>query len=113
MDVKSLKFFNNRGNQLNFQMTDGVWSGKMLFDRNGSDTYKVQSIYLMEETEPLSDSGLGIDKFQYFPTGYNMARSSSVTGTVTDILRANASSAFKTKWVYVENASAYRVGDRI
>lgn len=113
MDVKSLKFFNNKGNQLNFQMTDGVWSGKMLFDRNGSDTYKVQSIYLMEETEPLSDSNVAVEKFQYFPTGHNMARSSSVTGVVTDILRANASSAFNTKWVYVDNANAYKVGDRI
>lgn len=115
MDVNKLKFFNRNGSPLNFQLVDGVWTGKMLYDNNGTDTYKVQSIYMMEETDPLSDADLGVQKFEYFPTGYNKCRKGNTNVyNVTGIKKVNNDVNFYTKWVYsVDIGLTLKKGDKI
>ena len=51
--TKNLLFFNKEGYPYNFTYTDDMWSGKILFNPNGSDTFENLSMYILEKVDPI------------------------------------------------------------
>jgi len=104
--TNKLLFFNKEGYPYNFTLNDDIWNGKLFFDPGSTDIFKSESIYVLEEVDPINynnvidiindelynDSGMTISPFTYEDI------------EVTSISPVNQSDKFYTKWI---------VGDRL
>ena len=71
MEVKDLLFFNKEGYAINANYNDelDIWSSKILFDKNSTDTFKTQGLYLFEKINKTKNTFNGeLQKFQLFNT---------------------------------------------
>ena len=101
-----LMFFNKEGYPYNFTLNDGIWTGKLFFDPNGTDTFKSESVYILEQVEPFSyteDMDI-INSELYNDSGMTVSPFTYADVHVEDIKTVNESDRFYTKWV---------IGDRI
>jgi len=99
--TSKLLFFNKEGYPYNFTFNDNIWNGKLFFDPGSTDIFKSESIYLLEEVDPMeyydvfdivndelyNDSGMTISPFTYKDI------------VVDDIKPVNQSDKFYTKWI--------------
>jgi hypothetical protein len=105
MNTKDLLFYNKEGYQMNLSYDEekGIWSGKSFFDKNSTDTFKTQAVYLFEKVLGTNNNFQAyLDKFQFFNTDgmriYPSYNSKSLA--ITDIRMTVAHNDFPTKWIY-------------
>jgi hypothetical protein len=108
LKAKDLLFYNKEGNpmNLNYDQENDRWNGKIFFDKNSTDTYKTQGIYLFEKIDGSTHNINGtLNKFQLFNTNdFNVLPKFEATRyEITNIERSNVSPAFNTKWIYADN----------
>jgi hypothetical protein len=112
LQVKDLLFFNKEGNpmNLNFDSDLNMWNGKIYFDKNSTDTYKTQGIYMFEKV-PGSNNSLQthLEKFQVFNTnGFRTYPKYDATELIiNNIELVNENSNYNTKWIYADNIEKY------
>lgn len=108
LDTKKLVFFNKEGYPMNLNYDDNLnmWNGKMYFDKNSTDTYKTQGIYMFEKIDGTNNTfdNVNLKQFQIFNTGefrtYPKIHTDSYD--ITDISLENTSSNYNTKWITAE-----------
>jgi hypothetical protein len=106
VNAKDILIFNKDGNPHNLVWDDarGIWTGKVMFDPNGSDTYKTAALYVLERVGETDAQGqFSLRGMQYFAPGartYKGGRQAAVSKVETP----NASALFNTKWVTAANA---------
>jgi hypothetical protein len=104
--MSNLRFFNKEGDYLNvnYDSQSDMYSAKILFDHNSSDTFKTQCLYLLEHVEPFSffdTDNLYLDKFQLFNEfGFQIYGSYGQSVTLTKIEAVNNDPSFYSKWLY-------------
>ena len=108
MNTQSLVFFDKNGNSLNFGWSNNqnCYTGELLFEENGSDTFKTLTIYTFEEVDPFDFqlSGLALDKFQLFNEyGFNFRTNPNTYSIVDKIESVNDNPNFYSKWIYGKN----------
>ena len=103
--MNSLIFFNKDGYPHNFQYntTEDRWDGKLMFDENGSDTFKTQSFYIFEDVPPIdfvtTADMLKLTYFNY--SGITFTKSVPYENEIiTNIKKVNDSNKFYSKWIY-------------
>ena len=104
MNTQSLVFFDKNGNSLNFgwSTNQNCYTGELLFEENGSDTFKTLTIYTFEEVDPFDFqlSGLSLDKFQLFNEyGFNFYTNAYTYSIVESIEAVNDNTNFFSKWI--------------
>lgn len=112
MEVKDLLFFNKEGYAINANYNDelDIWSSKILFDKNSTDTFKTQGLYLFEKINKTKNTFNGeLKKFQLFNTNdFNFyPKTTDENFLITKIETENDSPDYNTKWVYAENVEKY------
>ena len=99
--TNKLLFFNKEGYPYNFTFNNNIWNGKLFFDPGSTDIFKSESMYILEQVDPIqyneildivndelyNDSGMTISPYTYQDI------------TVENIKPVNASSKFYTKWI--------------
>lgn len=112
MNVKDLLFFNKEGYAINADYNEelDLWSSKMLFDKNSTDTYKTQGLYLFETVQGTQNTfELELNKFQIFNTNnfhfYPKPQINELE--ITKIETVNNSPDYNTKWVYANNIGIF------
>lgn len=112
LNHKSLVFFNNSGDYLNFQYKGDTerFEGDILFDENSSDTFKTSCLYMFEKTpsfEYEAPGELTLDKFQLFNEfGIHFYGSKYGTQSIDSIDPINNDSNFYSKWIHGANFDA-------
>ena len=104
MNTQSLVFFDKNGNGLNFgwSTNQNCYTGELLFEENGSDTFKTLTIYTFEEVDPFDFqlSGLALDKFQLFNEhGFNFKTNPNTYSIVDSVEAVNENINFYSKWI--------------
>mgnify|MGYP001340683900 CR=1 FL=1 len=112
MEVKDLLFFNKEGYAINANYNDelDIWSSKILFDKNSTDTFKTQGLYLFEKINKTKNTfNCELKKFQLFNTNdFNFyPKTTDENFLITKIETENDSPDYNTKWVYAENVEKY------
>src|ERR1035437_3843026 len=121
---KSLIFFNNSGDSLNFNYNDSSnrFEGNILFDENSTDTFKTQGLYMFEKVPSFefeSPGSLSLDKFQLFNEfGINLYGTlnglMSVSQKIDLIEPVNDDPNYFSKWIYGVNFdSKYKIGTHL
>lgn len=100
-----LLFFNGEGYPYNFTYTNNIWNGKLMFEPNGTDTFKNLSMYILEHVEPISftDQMSIINSELYNVSGMTITPYTTSGTTITKISSVNQSSEYYTKWIYGTN----------
>lgn len=100
-----LVFFNKEGYPYNFTLNDGIWTGKIFFDPNSTDTFKTLSLYTLENVDPIEvESNFNIISSELFnESGITFSDGSYIEELVTNIHEVNESPSFYTKWIYGDN----------
>jgi len=103
--TEKLLFFNKSGYPYNFTFSNNVWNGNILFDPNGSDTFKSLSMYILEQVEPktLTDKLSIVNSELYNETGMTITPFTTKNVSITNILPVNKSDIYYTKWIYGTN----------
>lgn len=95
---------------LNFDPDLDMWNGKIYFDKNSTDTYKTQGIYLFEKV-PGSNNTFQtyLEKFQLFNTnGFRTFPKYNATPLIiNNIELVNEDSNYNTKWIYANDIEKY------
>ena len=104
MNTQSLVFFDKNGNGLNFgwSTNQNCYTGELLFEENGSDTFKTLTVYTFEEVDPFDFqlSGLFLDKFQLFNEhGFNFRTNPNTYSIVDKVEAVNENINFYSKWI--------------
>lgn len=112
MDVKDLLFFNKEGYQmnLNYDESRDMLNGSIFFDRNSTDTFKTQGIYLFEKVPGTNSTFQAeLNRFQVFNTNgfITYPKYNAPSLLITNIQVVNLSSAYKTKWIYATDIEKY------
>jgi len=107
MDIKDLLFFNKEGNHMNFNYDEtlDLWSGKMFFDKNSTETFKTQGVYAFEKVQGTNLTFQArLEKFQVFNTNNFLAfpKFDATELPVLGIKTTTNSAAYNTKWVYAD-----------
>lgn len=107
MNIKDLLFFNKEGYPMNlgYDEEQDLISGKIYFDKNSTETFKTQGIYLFEKVEGSNNTFQAyLDKYQIFNT--NGFKTFPIYGSteleITDIKLTNIDSTYNTKWIYAD-----------
>jgi len=105
MENKNLAFFNKEGFQMNmnYDSTSDIYNAKIYLDKNSTDTYKTQGIYLFEKVDGSNNTfNVTLEKFQLFNTnGFNtFPKYEALPLSISNIVLENISSTYNTKWVY-------------
>lgn len=107
----NLMFFNKEGDNLNFEIvttSDGIvrWEGDMIFDPNGSDTFKTIGLYILEHVNAikLTSDDLILNKMQIFNQyGADFEPQWSTDLIITNIEAVNNGTNFYSKWIESDN----------
>lgn len=116
LQTKDLLFYNKEGNPMNLQFDENLeaWNGKIFFDKNSTETYKTQGIYLFEKVPGTNETFQAyLDKLQVFNTnGFKTYPKYDATELIiTNIERVNENATYNTKWIYADNIeSSYYPG---
>lgn len=114
-----LEFFDKNGNHINFQYdsVSETYNGDLIFDNNGSDTFKTIGLYTFENIPSFEyeDPNLSLEKFQLFNEyGFNITGSKYINQQITKVEAANNRSDFFSKWIYGTNfETKFPVGSEI
>lgn len=105
MKVKDLLFYGKDGFpiNLNYDADSDMWSGKQYFDKNSTDTFKTQAIYMFEKVLGTNNNFEAyLEKFQAFNTDgiFVYPKFNATSIEITDIQKANTLATFYTKWIY-------------
>jgi hypothetical protein len=118
--MQSLVFFNKEGDNLNFKYDSSteMWTGDLIFDSNGNDTFKTIGLYTFEKIPSFEYENVGnlkADKFQLFNEyRFNITGSKYLTQSVTMIEIVNTNPQFYSKWIYGDQFEIkYPVGSQI
>lgn len=108
MEVKDLMFFNKEGNRMNMTYDSALdlWSGKMFFDKNSTETFKTQGVYIFEKIEGSNHTfETYLEKFQVFNTNNFLSYPvfDAVELEIKDIVAVNNAANYNTKWIYADN----------
>lgn len=99
LEAQNLVLFNKEGrpHNLTWDAARKRWIGKIMFDRNGSDTYKTLGMYVFERVPPVTlDGTFELGGMQYFAQGRTAKGSAPMA--VTGRRRVNNSATFRTSW---------------
>jgi hypothetical protein len=98
----NLVFFNKQGYPYNFTLNESIWTGKIFFDPNSTDTFKSLTLYTLENVNEIeyTDTFNIINKEIYNDSGMTLSSGNYTNKLVTDILKVNQSPDFYTKWIY-------------
>ena len=114
-----LSFFDSNGNCINFQYdaVSETYNGELIFDSNGSDTFKTIGLYTFENLPSFefeSDS-LSLEKFQLFNEyGINITGGLYQSEPITKIESVNGDNTFYSKWIYGVNfETKFPIGSEI
>ncbi len=112
MNTKDLIFYNSAGNHMNLNFDEGedLYSGSIYFDRNSTDTYKTQGIYLFEKIESTNNTfNAYLDKYQIFNTnGFkSFPKFNTQDFIITDIKLSVIDATYNTKWIYATGIEKY------
>ena len=117
--MSNLVFFDNKGNHINFQYdsVSKTYNGELIFDNNGSDTFKTIALYTFEKIDSFEfeSTDLSLEKFQLFNEyGFNITGSKYFNQPVIKIEAVNSDPNFSAKWIYGINfESKFPVGSEI
>lgn len=112
LQTKDLLFFNKEGYPMNLNYDDnsGMWNGKIYFDKNSTDTFKTQGIYMFEKVEGSNHTFQSyLDKYQIFNTnGFKtFPKYNGIELIITNIETVNADPNYNTKWIYAVDIEKY------
>lgn len=95
---------------LNCDVDRDLLNGSIYFDRNSTDTFKTQGIYLFEKV-PGSNSQFQaeLNRFQVFNTNgfITYPKYSAPSLEITSIQLVNVSASYNTKWIYATDIDKY------
>ena len=117
--MSNLIFFDNKGNSINFayDSVSQTYNGELIFDNNGSDTFKNIALYTFEQIESFEfeSTDLFLEKFQLFNEyGFNITGSNYFYQQVIQIQAVNNNTNFNAKWIYgLDFESKFPVGSEI
>ena len=105
MDLNKLLFFNKEGFPYNFNIENSAITGKILFDENGSDTFKTLGMYIFEDVSPIDVSGyFNMKKFEFYNlSGTSFYGKTNTNFSADSIIKVNQNSSFYSKWIYGTN----------
>lgn len=106
--IEKLIFFNKEGYQMNMNYDENqqLYSNNIFFDKNSTDTFKTQGIYVFEKIDGTNNTfDVELNKFQLFNTnGFSFLPKFDTTElTITNIESVNLNVNYHTKWVYANN----------
>lgn len=112
MEVKDLLFFNKEGHAINANYNEDLdlWSSKILFDKNSTETYKTQALYMFEKIQRTNNTfDTDLSKFQVFNTNnFHFYPKNNINEVIiTKIETVNNSANYNTKWIYGDNIEKY------
>lgn len=112
MDVKELLFFNKEGYQINMNYDNDLdqVSGKIYFDKNSTDTFKTQGVYLFEKVQGTNNTFQAqLNKYQLFNTNsfITYPKYQAIDLEITNIELVNVSATYNTKWIYAVGIENY------
>jgi len=119
MSTNNLAFFDKEGHYINFKYDDvsETYNGELIFDENGSDTFKTIGLYTFEKIPSFEfeSNELALQKFQLFNEyGFNITGNIYASQSVTNIEPVNGDPNFFSKWIYGSNfESKYPIGSEI
>lgn len=104
--MQNLLFFNKEGYPYNFtydEITES-FNGKLIFDPNGSDTYRTLILNVFERVAPLQVSGrFQLNNIELFtPSGYTLTTGSKENYIIKDIRPVN-DGPYYSKWIIGDN----------
>jgi len=104
-----LLFFNKEGYPYNFELLNGIYSGKLLFDENSSDLFKTIGIYMFEEVPAFSiTEPFLLNKYEiYNNSGLSFHAETEIGLTIDNIKSVNSAPTFYSKWIYGNNFDQY------
>lgn len=103
--IGNLIFFNGNGFPLNFAYNEQeeLYSGKLLFDENSTDTFKTIVLNMFEFVKSFSyqdGNNLDLEKFQLFNEfGFEYKAKTFSDQIITNITKVNSNANFYSKWV--------------
>ena len=95
---------------LNYDSATDRLNGSIFFDKNSTDTFKTQGIYVFEKVPGTnSQFQAELNKFQVFNTNgfITYPKYSATELLITNIQLVNVSSSFNTKWIYATDIEKY------
>lgn len=111
MNNKDLVIYNKEGYRINTQIDgDGILYSALYFDKNSTDTYKTQGLYLFENIPGTNNNYTNIDleKYQIFNTeGIYCYPSTSTEFEIDDITPTLISNQYFTKWLHIKDIHNY------
>lgn len=108
-----LRFFDKEGNSLNYIYNDDLdrYEGDILFHDNSSDTFKTQTLFLLENIPSFQYENpelMTLKKFQLFNEfGFHFYPSNYVGKKIKRIIPVNNDLTFYSKWVFGDHFDFY------
>jgi hypothetical protein len=99
--TEKLLFFNKEGYPYNFTFNNNTWNGKLFFDPGSTDIFKSESIYVLEEVDPIEYSNTIdiVNDELYNDSGMTISPFTYENIEVIGIKVVNQSDKFYTKWI--------------
>jgi hypothetical protein len=108
-----LRFFDKEGNSLNYIYNEdlGRYEGDIYFHENSSDTFKTQTLFLLENISAFQYENpdlMTLKKFQLFnERGFHFYPGNYVDKKIKRVIPVNNDVTFYSKWVYGDNFDFY------
>jgi len=108
-----LRFFDKEGNSLNYIYNEDLerYEGDIFFHDNSSDTFKTQTLFLLENIPSFQYENpdlMTLKKFQLFnERGFHFYPANQVVRKIKKIMPVNNDSTFYSKWIYGDNFDFY------
>lgn len=108
-----LRFFDKEGNSLNYIYNEdlGRYEGDIFFHDNSSDTFKTQTLFLLENIPSFQYENpdlMTLKKFQLFnERGFHFYPANYTSKKIKKIVPVNNDSNFYSKWIYGDHFDFY------
>lgn len=99
--TNKLLFFNKEGYPYNFTFNNNIWNGKLFFDPGSTDIFKSESLYILEQVDPIEYTDIFdiVNDELYNDSGMTITPMTYIDISVDNIKPVNQSDKFYTKWI--------------